>query len=105
MAARSGRTRISSGAMHLVIMLAIGGATLAVFARLLASAGRSLPELARPALPSLAGLAIGVVAAATLLSTQADLVDDDVEAAVAPLIAAVVTVALGAIGWRRLVRP
>jgi len=89
--------------MHLMILLALGGASVLLLARTLSGGGIGLRERVAPLLAIALGLVMGVLSALIALSTQIDIVPDDIEAGLAPFLIVGVTVALGlGVGYRTL---
>jgi hypothetical protein len=90
-------------AMHLIILLTIGlGATLLV-ARAIATPGPILREELSLPYALLAGIGIGVFGALVYVSTQTDLIPDDLEASVLPFVLiGVSAVLLVGVGYRTL---
>ncbi|MEO5885364.1 MAG: hypothetical protein ABIQ58_07625 [Candidatus Limnocylindrales bacterium] len=87
--------------MHLVILLAVGGFAVFLIARLLAAPGSELRGRHAPMSASAIGLAVGLVSAMIALSTQTDLVPDDIESAAVPVAILGISAALGVIAWQR----
>lgn len=90
--------------MHLVILLAVGSASLVLLARFLATPSMALPERHGPLLRLVTGLAIGVAGAVILLSTQADLIPDEVETAALPIAIVAVSATLAVMAVHRTFR-
>lgn len=89
--------------MHLTILLALGGASVLLLARTLSGGDIGLRERVAPLLAIAVGLIMGALSALIVLSTQIDIVPDDIEAGLAPILIAGVTLALGlGIGYRTL---
>ncbi len=91
--------------MHLIILLVVGlGAALFV-ARVLATPGIAIRDEVSLPWALFAGLAIGVFGSLVYVSTQVDLVPDDIEAGVLPIVIVVVTVAFVVGAIHRTLRP
>lgn len=87
--------------MHLVILLAVGGCAVFLIARVLAAPGSELRGRHEPMRASAVGIAAGLVSAIVALSTQVDMVPDDVESATLPVAILGISAALGVIAWQR----
>lgn len=90
--------------MHLTVLLIVGAALLLLAARVLATPGGALSERIPSSWAIGLGLAIGGVAALIVLSTQEDLVPDDLEAAALPFVLVAVTIGLAVGAWYRTYR-
>jgi len=107
---RTGRTAIAgtrryhSGAMHLTILLIVGAGLVFLVARALATPGAVLHDRVASGWAIGIGVVVGIACALIALSTQMDMVPDDLEAAVLPLVIIVVSVALGIGAWYRTFR-
>ena len=89
--------------MHLTILLALGGASVLLLARTLSGGDIGLRDRVAPPLAVAVGLIMGALSALIVLSTQIDMVPDDVETGLAPILIVGVTLALGlGIGYRTL---
>lgn len=89
--------------MHLTILLALGGASVLLLARTLSGGDIGLRDRVAPLLAVAVGLIMGALSALIVLSTQIDMVPDDVETGLAPVLIVGVTLALGlGIGYRTL---
>jgi len=89
--------------MHLTILLALGGASVLLLARTMSGGDIGLRERVAPLLAIAVGLIMGALSALIVLSTQIDIVPDDIEAGLAPILIVGVTLALGlGIGYRTL---
>jgi hypothetical protein len=89
--------------MHLIILLTVGLGAALLVARALATPGAVLREEVSLPWALLAGIGIGVFGALVFLSTQTDLVPDDVEANLLPYVLIGVTAAIAVgVGFRTL---
>lgn len=89
--------------MHLTILLALGGASVLLLARTLSGGDSGLRDRVGPLLAIAVGLIMGATSAFIVLSTQIDIVPDDIEARLTPVIIVAVTAGLGlGIGYRTL---
>jgi len=90
-------------AMHLIILLLVGIAMALVVARVFATPNVALRDEVSLPWALVAGLAIGIFAAVAYISTQVDLVPDDVEAGAVPYVIIGVSAALLlGVGYRAL---
>ena len=90
-------------AMHLIILLIVGLGAALLVARALATPGPVLREEVSLPWALLAGIGIGVFGALVFISTQTDLVPDDVEANVLPFVLiGVSAVLVVGVGFRTL---
>lgn len=90
--------------MHLTVLLIVVVAILIFAARALATPGGALAERIPPSWAVVAGLTIGAIAALIVVSTQEDLIPDEVESAALPVIIVVVTIGCAVGAWYRTFR-
>ena len=96
--------RLSFRAMHLTILLIVGAFLVFLAARALATPGVVLHDRISSNWAIGVGAIVGAVCALIALTTQMDMVPDDLEAAALPLVLIGVSIALGAGAWYRTFR-
>lgn len=90
--------------MHLTVLLVTGGALVFMVARVLATPGADLHDRLPPGSAIAVGLSVGVVGALIALSTQVDMIPDDVEASILPVAIVIISAAIAVVAWYRTFR-
>lgn len=90
--------------MHLTLLLFVAGLLILLAARALATPGATLAERVPTSWALAIGLAIGGISALIALSTQMDMIPDDIEAAALPFVIVAVTIGCIVGAWYRTFR-